>query len=187
MRHIDSDAAIAGPSPVSMLVRRRISAASVRRQLERESAPLRRPVLAVRSEKRDRGSDGVVGRAAEERLLELPGEFPERPADPLPGQPDAAEDGGGAGDNSPGMEQVEHVIVLMLENRSFDHMLGYLSSPVPCLRPTKRRPDTLIGHNPVRRTGLTSGLAAGSATSQREGCARRSEAHQKAECFVDRA
>jgi phospholipase C len=25
------------------------------------------------------------------------------------------------------LEKVEHVVVLMLENRSFDHMLGYLS------------------------------------------------------------
>jgi phospholipase C len=28
------------------------------------------------------------------------------------------------------LEQVEHVVVVMLENRSFDHMLGYLSLPV---------------------------------------------------------
>jgi phospholipase C len=26
-----------------------------------------------------------------------------------------------------GLERIEHVVVLMLENRSFDHMLGYLS------------------------------------------------------------
>ena len=26
-----------------------------------------------------------------------------------------------------GLEKVEHIVVLMLENRSFDHMLGYLS------------------------------------------------------------
>jgi len=28
------------------------------------------------------------------------------------------------------LEQVDHVVVVMLENRSFDHMLGYLSLPV---------------------------------------------------------
>jgi phospholipase C len=27
------------------------------------------------------------------------------------------------------MDQIEHFIVLMLENRSFDHMLGYLEHP----------------------------------------------------------
>ena len=27
------------------------------------------------------------------------------------------------------LEQVEHIVVVMLENRSFDHMLGYLSLP----------------------------------------------------------
>ena len=25
------------------------------------------------------------------------------------------------------LEKVDHIVVLMLENRSFDHMLGYLS------------------------------------------------------------
>jgi phospholipase C len=25
------------------------------------------------------------------------------------------------------LDKVEHIVVLMLENRSFDHMLGYLS------------------------------------------------------------
>jgi len=28
------------------------------------------------------------------------------------------------------LEQIEHIVVVMLENRSFDHMLGYLSLPV---------------------------------------------------------
>jgi phospholipase C len=28
---------------------------------------------------------------------------------------------------SSGLERIEHIVVLMLENRSFDHMLGYLS------------------------------------------------------------
>ena len=27
----------------------------------------------------------------------------------------------------PGLEKIDHIVVLMLENRSFDHMLGYLS------------------------------------------------------------
>jgi phospholipase C len=28
---------------------------------------------------------------------------------------------------SNGLERIEHIVVLMLENRSFDHTLGYLS------------------------------------------------------------
>ena len=32
-------------------------------------------------------------------------------------------------DGAKRLEQIEHVVVLMLENRSFDHMLGYLSLP----------------------------------------------------------
>jgi len=28
---------------------------------------------------------------------------------------------------------VEHVVVLMLENRSFDHMLGWMKSHIPSL------------------------------------------------------
>ena len=27
------------------------------------------------------------------------------------------------------LDQIEHIVVVMLENRSFDHMLGYLSLP----------------------------------------------------------
>jgi phospholipase C len=30
-------------------------------------------------------------------------------------------------DGAANLEKVDHVVVLMLENRSFDHMLGYLS------------------------------------------------------------
>jgi len=41
---------------------------------------------------------------------------------------------------SSGLERIEHIVVLLLENRSFDHMLGYLSleggrSDVDGLRP----------------------------------------------------
>jgi phospholipase C len=37
------------------------------------------------------------------------------------------------------LSQVEHIVVLMLENRSFDHMLGYLSLPAD--QEGKGRPD----------------------------------------------
>ena len=30
-------------------------------------------------------------------------------------------------DGAANLEKVDHVVVVMLENRSFDHMLGYLS------------------------------------------------------------
>jgi phospholipase C len=32
----------------------------------------------------------------------------------------------GPGASPAGLAAIEHVVVLMLENRSFDHMLGYL-------------------------------------------------------------
>ena len=40
--------------------------------------------------------------------------------------------------------QIEHVIIVMMENRSFDHMLGYLSlegHPVDGLTPTMSNRD----------------------------------------------
>src|SRR5437764_1136962 len=30
-------------------------------------------------------------------------------------------------DDARGLERIDHIVVLMLENRSFDHMLGYLT------------------------------------------------------------
>jgi phospholipase C len=32
-----------------------------------------------------------------------------------------------ADETLPNLDKIEHIVVLMLENRSFDHMLGYLS------------------------------------------------------------
>jgi len=51
---------------------------------------------------------------------------PKAPADwPTPGHPNPAHD------FSPGtLANIDHIIVLMKENRSFDHLLGYLSLPV---------------------------------------------------------
>ncbi len=46
--------------------------------------------------------------------------IPPAPARTVPAPTDAA---------AARLEQVEHVVVVMLENRSFDHMLGYLSLP----------------------------------------------------------
>jgi phospholipase C len=39
------------------------------------------------------------------------------------------------GTDTANLAKVEHIVVLMLENRSFDHMLGYLAGG----RPRRRR------------------------------------------------
>ena len=44
-----------------------------------------------------------------------------------------------------GLPSVEHVVVLMLENRSFDHMLGYLYSASGNVSPTGQHFDGLAG------------------------------------------
>lgn len=50
-------------------------------------------------------------------------------AAPIPETPDDTV--GAPADTAAGrLEQIEHIVVVMLENRSFDHMLGYLSLPV---------------------------------------------------------
>lgn len=51
---------------------------------------------------------------------------PAKPADwPTPGHPNSGHD------FSPGtLSNVDHIVVVTMENRSFDHMLGYLSLPV---------------------------------------------------------
>jgi phospholipase C len=44
---------------------------------------------------------------------------------------------GGSGQaDAANLAKVDHVVVVMLENRSFDHMLGYLSSPAGAQRST---------------------------------------------------
>ncbi len=45
-----------------------------------------------------------------------------------------------------GLSSVEHVVVLMLENRSFDHMLGFLYSDAGNVSPTKQPFDGLSGN-----------------------------------------
>jgi phospholipase C len=52
----------------------------------------------------------------------------------------------------PGVAQVEHVVVLMLENRSFDHMLGYLPHPDPAF-------DGLTRGGPYTNPGWDGGEA----------------------------
>ena len=46
---------------------------------------------------------------------------------------------------TPGLQQLKHIVVLMMENRSFDHMLGYLKAQDPRidgLNGSESNPDT---------------------------------------------
>ena len=48
--------------------------------------------------------------------------------------------------NLPGIQALQHIVVLMMENRSFDHMLGGLAATNPAidgLTGTESNPDTL--------------------------------------------
>jgi hypothetical protein len=58
-----------------------------------------------------------------------------------------------------GRERIHHVIVLMMENRSFDHLLGFLRPDDPQLVPlcmssahaaTRRTPDARAGRSACR-------------------------------------
>jgi len=44
-----------------------------------------------------------------------------------------------------GLSSVEHVVLLMLENRSFDHMLGYLYADAGNVSPAGHRYEGLTG------------------------------------------
>ncbi len=46
---------------------------------------------------------------------------------------------------SKNLEKIDHIVVLMLENRSFDHMLGYLSLPPAEGGPGRKDVDGLLG------------------------------------------
>jgi len=52
-----------------------------------------------------------------------------------------------------GLDNLKHIVVLMMENRSFDHMLGDLasdpSSKIDGITPGLSNPDTTPAHNPV--------------------------------------
>lgn len=52
----------------------------------------------------------------------------------------------------PGLDNLKHIVVLMMENRSFDHMLGYLAKEVPSLNGltgNESNPDTAAPPNNV--------------------------------------
>jgi phospholipase C len=55
----------------------------------------------------------------------------------------------------PGIQRLQHVVVLMMENRSFDHMLGALQSVNPDidgLKGDETNPDTTGTPVPVSPT-----------------------------------
>ena len=55
---------------------------------------------------------------------------------------------------------VAHVVVLMLENRSFDHLLGYLQHPDPAAF------DGLLGAGPFTNPGASDGTVAASPSAK---------------------
>ena len=79
---------------------------------------------------------------------------PKKPADwPTPGHPNPAHD------FSPGtLANIDHIIVLTKENRSFDHLLGYLSLPVARGGMGRQDVDGLKGgeYNVYKGTGFRS-------------------------------
>ncbi len=53
----------------------------------------------------------------------------------------------------PGLDKLQHIVVLMMENRSFDHMLGSLKAVNPAidgLTGTETNPDATAAQNPVK-------------------------------------
>ena len=52
---------------------------------------------------------------------------------------------GGTGETANGLASIQHVVVLMLENRSFDHMLGYLYESAGNVSPSGQPFDGLTG------------------------------------------
>lgn len=64
-----------------------------------------------------------------------------------------------------GLDNLKHIVVLMMENRSFDHMLGALMKQDPRingLRGTESNPR----HQQRTRQGSTSGAVSGPARSR---------------------
>ncbi|MGH9120362.1 MAG: alkaline phosphatase family protein, partial [Acidimicrobiales bacterium] len=52
-----------------------------------------------------------------------------------------------------GLEAIDHVVVLMLENRSFDHMLGYLDTAAGNKSPAGDAYEGLTGSESCPATG----------------------------------
>jgi len=60
----------------------------------------------------------------------------------------------------PGLDQLKHIVVLMMENRSFDHMLGYLKQDWPALNGLKgdeTNPDNAGQDQSVQPTAAAQG------------------------------
>ncbi|MBS2961662.1 hypothetical protein KGA66_01290 [Actinocrinis puniceicyclus] len=57
----------------------------------------------------------------------------------------ATEQAGSGADGAAGLQAIDHIVVLMLENRSFDHMLGYLYHGAGNVTPTGQSFEGLTG------------------------------------------
>ena len=55
---------------------------------------------------------------------------------------------------APGLDQLKHIVVLMMENRSFDHMLGSLRRASAELMMRARSPTSMRTNNPVKPQAL---------------------------------
>ena len=69
----------------------------------------------------------------------------------------------------PGLDQLKHIVVLMMENRSFDHMLGSLkavNSAIDGLTGAETNPDATLAGNPVPVKLARDGVASTVARSQ---------------------
>src|ERR1700742_4577138 len=66
----------------------------------------------------------------------------------------------GSGTAASQLASIEHVVVLMLENRSFDHMLGYLYSEAGNVSPAGQPFDGLTGQesNPASSGAAVPGF-----------------------------
>jgi Phosphoesterase family/Ricin-type beta-trefoil lectin domain-like len=73
-------------------------------------------------------------------------------------EPATAQGSGTAGFSPSSLANIDHIVVLMMENRSFDHMLGYLSLPISQGGMGRTDVDGLKGgeFNPYRGTNLPS-------------------------------
>ncbi|MGH9610160.1 MAG: alkaline phosphatase family protein, partial [Bryobacteraceae bacterium] len=57
-----------------------------------------------------------------------------------------------------GIEQLKHIVVLMMENRSFDHMLGFSKIPgIDGLSGSETNPDTTNEPAPVKPLAAQQG------------------------------
>ncbi len=110
--------------------------------------------------------DGPVAEPVDDgsiRLYDLPDEEP----DPEPGGSGPEPPGGGGAVPRPwigALAKIDHIVVLMMENRSFDQVLGYLSRDLGLRDDGGRRSD-VNGLNDLERTPTSTHSTTASATA----------------------